>query len=159
MLQALRNNNLIASRSWSYFWGLDGRGTAKTNGSLVLGGFDQDKVSGTTNYTAKLNYTWCSWGTQVEISDMKLEFPDSTSQTLFGDVDESGTDPQPSLPLYACIDPGRSTMFMLPYVNYMKNFVEYTNFSSFNKETYGNGSIRSLWLNYWNLWYLSGENT
>lgn len=158
LLQILHNNGLIASRSWSYYWGLDGRGTAKTNGSLVLGGYDQDKVTGTNNYTTKLNYTsWCPWGTQVEISDIKLEYLDNTSQTLFDDADASGPD-EPSLPLYACIDPGKATMFELPYVNYMNNFVEYTKFDSFVENHLGNGSVRSLWLNYWNLMYLSGVN-
>jgi hypothetical protein len=125
---------------------------------LVLGGYDQDKASGTTNYTAKLNYTWCSWGTQIEIADMNLEFLDNTRQTLFDDADASGPD-EPSLPLYACIDPGRATMFDLPYVNYMINFVEYTNFDSFIEHGLGNGSVRSAELHYWNLMYLSGVNS
>lgn len=155
LLQTLRDNGLIASRSWSYYWGLDGRGTAKTNGSLVLGGYDQEKATGTTNYTTKLNYTWCSWGTQIEISDIKLEFLNNTSQTLFDDADDSGIT-EPSLPLYACIDPGRATMFDLPYVNYMKNFVEYTDFDSFNENGLGSRPVRSVGLHWWNLRYLSG---
>lgn len=156
LLQTLFNNGLIASRSWSYYWGMDGRGTAKTDGSLVLGGYDQDKVTGSANYTTKLNYTsWCPWGTQIEISDIKLEFLNNTSQTLFDDADDSGIN-EPSLPLYACMDPGKATMFDLPYVNYMKNFVQYTNFDSFNQNGRGDGSIRSIGLNYWNLMYLSG---
>lgn len=161
LLQALRDDGLIASRTWSYYWGLDGRNAVETNGSLVLGGYDQDKVSGTTNYTFKLNYTECDWGTQVQISDIKLEFLDGTSKTLFGDADDSGTDPQPSgsLPLFACIDTGRATMFDLPYVNYMKNFVEYTKFSSFVDNTLGNGSVRSTGIHWWNLKYLPGVDS
>lgn len=155
LLQTLLNNGLIASRSWSYYWGLDGRGTAKTNGSLVLGGYDQDKVTGTTNYTTKLNYTsWCPWGTQIEISDIRLEFLNNTFQTLFDEVDHGAG--EPSLPLYACIDPGQATMFELPYVNYMFNFVKYTHFDSFNENGLGSKPIRSKELNWWNLMYLSG---
>jgi hypothetical protein len=152
LLQALRNNGSIASRSWSYYWGLDGRGTVKTDGSLILGGYDQDKVVATESYTAKLNYTWCSWGTQLEISDIKLVWLNNTKQSLFGDEDSFGSNE----PLYACIDPGKATMFDIPYVNYMSNFVDYTNYSSF-METAGNISIRSVDYNWWNLMYLSGE--
>lgn len=120
----------------------------------MLGGYDQDKVSGTTNYTANLNYTWCEWGTQVEISDISIQLHDNIRQTLFDDVDDSGTN-GPKLPLYACIDPGRATMFRLPYVNYVTNFVYYTNFTSFD-ENGGTGDVRSIGLNYWNLKYLPG---
>ncbi|KAG8165755.1 hypothetical protein KVR01_004307 [Diaporthe batatas] len=156
LLRALRDGGEISSRTWSYYWGLDGRGAAKSNGSLVLGGFDQDKISGTTNYTAKLNYTGCDWGTQVQISDIRLNFVNNTIQTLFDDVSvaDENNDEFPSLPLYACIDPGTATMFGLPYVNYMSNFVEYTNFSSFNEYGLGNGSVRSAGLHFWDLMYI-----
>lgn len=156
LLRELRNEGLIASRTWSYYWGRDGRNTIKTNGSLVLGGYDQDKVTGTTNYTANLNYTFCDWGTQVEISDISIQLHDNIRQTLFGDYDDSGTNVEPSLPLYACIDPGQSNVLGLPYINYMKNFVWYTNFTSFDDNGLGNASVRSTGLNYWNLRYLSG---
>lgn len=124
----------------------------------MLGGYDQDKVTGTYNYTANLNYTLCDWGTQVEISDISIELQANMRQSLFGDYDDSGTNEEPSLPLYACIDPGQSTVFELPYINYMRNFVWYTNFTSFNENEYGSGSVRSQGLNYWNLRYLSGVN-
>lgn len=149
LLQKLRNEGTISSRTWSYYWGRDGRNTIKTDGSLVLGGYDQDKVSGTTKYTANLNYTWCHWGTQVEISDIRIDpLGGKSGQSLF-DVDDSGSNEfSPSLPLYACIDPGQATMFELPYINYMKNFVNYTDFDSFVTNRLGDVRVRSTRLNY-----------
>lgn len=150
-LNALKADGLISSRTWSFFWGLNGRNT-QTNGSMVFGGYDQAKISGTAQYNGKLNYTNCDSGVQFEVDDLKLLFLNGTDQTLF-DTSSSSDIP---LPLYSCMDPGGSSMFAMPYNDYFSNFVTYTEYDSFNQKGLGNASVRSTGINWWNLEYLEG---
>jgi hypothetical protein len=152
LLSSLKKENLIASRSWSFFWGKNGRGQ-QSNGSVVFGGYDKAKVQGTTNYTRKLNYTNCEWGTAVEISTLGLIFYDAETKNLYNE----STDAKVSQPLYGCIDPGAVGMATMPYNNYFANFVIDTGYESFDNHTLGGASIRSNGYNFWDLLYLPGD--
>ncbi|RSL51171.1 hypothetical protein CEP53_008540 [Fusarium sp. AF-6] len=78
-LNALRAAGKISSRVWSIFWG---RMWIKDpiDGSLVLGGYDEEKVIG-RNYTAPLAYvdfsgtSGCWTGMKVAVSDIRVNFP------------------------------------------------------------------------------------
>jgi hypothetical protein len=152
LLNSLKKEKLIASRSWAFFWGKNGRGQ-QSNGSIVFGGYDKAKVQGTTNYTRKLNYTNCAWGTAVEISTLGLIFLDASTKNLFN----ASTDAKVSQPLSGCIDPGGVGMASMPYNNYFENFVADTGYQSFNNNSLGSGSIRSNGYNFWDLLYLPGD--
>jgi hypothetical protein len=153
-LHSLKEQKLIASRSWSFFWGRNGRGQ-QTNGSFVFGGYDKALVPpGTTDYTRKLNYTSnCKWGTTVEISYLGLINLDASTKNLYNAAGDSNV----SLPLYGCIDPSAVGMANIPYNNYFANFVSDTNYQDFNNNSFGASSIRSFGYNYYDLLYLPGD--
>jgi hypothetical protein len=153
LLHSLKAQNMIASRSWSFFWGKDGQGQ-QSNGSIVFGGYDKNKAQGTTNYTGKLNYTSCKWGTAVEISTLGLIFLDASTKNLFN----ATTDTKVSQPLYGCINPcDVGVASAMPYNNYFANFVIDTQYNSFNEYGLGNASIRSNGYNFWDMQYLQGD--
>lgn len=86
-LNALRSAGHIGSRVWSIFWGrmwID----EPLDGSLVLGGYDGEKVIG-KNYTAPLDYAdytgtgGCWTGMKVIISDIKVNFRDGSDESIF----------------------------------------------------------------------------
>ncbi|KAJ4269824.1 hypothetical protein NW762_001493 [Fusarium torreyae] len=86
-LNALKAAGAISSRVWSIFWG---RMWVKTpiNGSLVLGGYDEEKVIG-KNYTAPLVYDdytgtpGCWTGMKVTVSDIRVNFRDGSDKSIF----------------------------------------------------------------------------
>ncbi|KAF3771068.1 hypothetical protein M406DRAFT_349534 [Cryphonectria parasitica EP155] len=153
-LNELKANDMISSRTYSFFWGEDGT-TGTSNGSLVFGGYDQNKISGsaTSNYTGKLNYTACLWGMSVDISELSLFFHNGTSASLFDSTsnDESATK------LTGCIDLGCPGMFDMSDYDYFENFAYYTNYTSFF-EYAGTGDMRSTGLNFWDSLYLEDDN-
>lgn len=141
-LTDLKDAGIIASRTFSIFWGLDGTSSAGyTNGSIVFGGFDEKKVSG-ANYTAKLNYTSCLWGTWLEISDLNMVNSAGALTSMMEDTSD---------PLYACIDFGRPGMFDMPY-DHFASFVKETNYTTYN-ENVGSNNMRSFGLNFYDLMY------
>ncbi|VUC26954.1 unnamed protein product [Clonostachys rosea] len=84
-INALRGTGGITSRVWSLFWGrawID----EPIDGSIVLGGYDEDKAAG-QSYTAPLVYddessTGCWTGMKVELSDIRLNFRDGRDISL-----------------------------------------------------------------------------
>jgi hypothetical protein len=66
------------------FWGLEGLNKhSQLDGSFVMGGYDRAKVSG-PNYTQALaNDDHCNTKMLVAISDLVLNFPNSTNVSLF----------------------------------------------------------------------------
>ena len=86
-LNALRSAGQISSRVWSIFWGRMWIDDA-IDGSLVLGGYDQEKVIG-KNFTAPLDYDdytgsgGCWTGMKVIVNDIKVNFRDGSDESIF----------------------------------------------------------------------------
>ncbi|WZH40933.1 aspartic peptidase domain-containing protein [Fusarium acuminatum] len=121
-LNALRATGKISSRVWSIFWG---RMWVKNpiEGSLVLGGYDEEKVIG-KNYTAPLVYDdytgtpGCWTGMKVTVSDIRVNFRDGSDESIF----PSNT----ALP--CCIVPQRQLLLEAPGA-YVSSFEEVTGFN------------------------------
>ncbi|AEO71934.1 uncharacterized protein THITE_2148504 [Thermothielavioides terrestris NRRL 8126] len=85
-LDALVRAGQIPGRAWSVFWGRMWTGSSATDmdGSLVLGGYDEEKVIG-RNFTQPLDYseeTGCWTGMKVTVSDMVLNFRNGTDASI-----------------------------------------------------------------------------
>ncbi|KAI1104485.1 acid protease [Jackrogersella minutella] len=85
VLNALLQTGQIGSRVWSIFWGRmwvdDG---SAMDGSIVFGGYDQQKTIG-KNYTQALDFnehTGCWTGMKVHISKIQLNFRNGDDQNL-----------------------------------------------------------------------------
>lgn len=143
ILNVLKNAGLIGSRTWSLFYGLKGSQSAsQLNGSLVLGGYDGAKVSG-TKYTQSLTTDNDACATQmvVTITDMTLNFPNGTDVSIMGTSKSSA--------ITACIDPTLPVFMNMPLEPYFNNWMEYTSNSIYEME-------RTKGLNFWNLRYPAG---
>lgn len=90
---------------------------------MVFGGYDENKASG-ANYTAKLNYSSCEWGIQVEISALAMVDTGGTVTSMSADDTDITT------PLVACIDPSGPGMFNMPYA-YFKTYANHTDFTTY----------------------------
>lgn len=152
-LNRLKSQGLISSRTWSFYWGMAGR-DQQSNGSMVFGGYDKSKIQG-QNYTFKLNYTECAWGTTVEISNLGLELSNGSSVDLMKNIGIESE--EVALPLYGCLRPDFIGVFDMPYNYYFARFAISTNYQSFDDYGYGNGTIRSHGYNYWDLTYPAGD--
>ncbi|KAJ4248695.1 hypothetical protein NW762_012533 [Fusarium torreyae] len=130
-LNALQKAGNIGSRVWSMFWG---RAWVKDDidGSLVLGGYDEEKVTG-DNYTAPLDYndyvgsSGCFTGMRVVLSDIKVNFRNGTEKSIFP------TDT--ALP--CCIDPHHHLLLDAP-TEYVSNFQQVTGLFA-SSEAYSRG--------------------
>lgn len=88
LLNALVEAGRIPSRVWSIFWGRmwTGRDATDLDGSLVLGGYDQEKIIG-SNVTLPLDYsdeTGCSTGMMVTVSDVLVNFRNGSDHSVMG---------------------------------------------------------------------------
>lgn len=85
-LNALLEAGKIGSRVWSIFWGRMWINNA-INGSVVLGGYDEEKVIG-NNYTAALDYSdfqgtsGCWTGMKITVRDIKVNFWDGSEESI-----------------------------------------------------------------------------
>ncbi|KAH6867716.1 aspartic peptidase domain-containing protein [Thelonectria olida] len=121
-LNALRAAEKVSSRVWSIFWG---RMWVKDpiDGSLVLGGYDEEKVIG-KNYTAPLVYDdytgtgGCWTGMKVTVSDIRVNFRDGSDKSIF----PSNT----ALP--CCLVPQRQLLLEAPG-SYVDKFEQETGFN------------------------------
>ncbi|MCJ1382544.1 hypothetical protein MMC17_005657 [Xylographa soralifera] len=104
-LTALSNLGLIASRSFSIFWGLTGT-NGNTDGSLIVGGLDSAKMSGSSltgpispqnNDAVSLWTDSCGTGLFVTVKDISLNFPNGSTPSILGGNFTQG--------LSMCIDP------------------------------------------------------
>ncbi|KAJ4113208.1 hypothetical protein NW768_011484 [Fusarium equiseti] len=128
-LNALKEAGKISSRVWSIFWG---RMWVKTpiDGSLVLGGYDEEKVIG-ANYTAPLRYddytgtAGCWTGMKITISDIRVNFRDGSDESIF----PSNT----ALP--CCIVPQRQLLLEAPGA-YVSRFEDVTG-TNHTENSYG----------------------
>ncbi|KAL6857415.1 hypothetical protein ACO1O0_004850 [Amphichorda felina] len=136
-LQALVDGGHIASKSWGFYWGLDGRGSREqSEGSFVLGGYDKAKTYG-DGYTEDLEPSeGCPTGMQVVIRDMTLNFANGTDTSIFpGNSGGQG--------LIACIDPAVPVLMDLPLEPYFLNWQFATGWALENG--------RSTGIDYWNV--------
>lgn len=142
LLSTLVDAGTISSRTWSWFWGLDGPGTSeKLDGSLVLGGYDRAKVSG-SGFTSTITTgsDRCATGLFMTLSDVRVHLVDGTALSIF-------TDDNQAL-LAACIDPSYPSLTTIPYSPYWRNFQTITDASI---------SGRSQGLEWYNMRYDAGE--
>ncbi|KAJ8124325.1 hypothetical protein O1611_g9317 [Lasiodiplodia mahajangana] len=122
VLSALKAGNRIASRVWSIFYGLTGGySNAQLDGVLVLGGYDQAKVSG-QGYTLDLQpVPSCSTEIVVTVSDIILHFPNGTDASI---VTAAGGGGFP-----ACLVPDYPGLMTLADDPYFEEFQMVTNAS------------------------------
>ncbi len=85
-LNALVEAGQISSRVWSIFWGRMWTGSkdSDVDGSLVLGGYDQEKVIG-RNVTQPLDYgedTGCWTGMKVTVTNVLVNFRNGTDYSI-----------------------------------------------------------------------------
>lgn len=112
LLRTLKENGIIASRSWSMYWGNSGAPETQNDGVFVFGGYDKTKAQG-TNYSFPLTYdTHCLSGMVVSISDISLTFPNGTKADLFDSASNL---------LRACIMPDYPVLMTLPRDPYYQN--------------------------------------
>ena len=103
ILTSLMNAGTIASKTWSIFFGLHGADSDdQLDGSLVLGGYDEAKITGTNLTTQITQDTDCRTGYVVTVSSIDMGFRDGTSQTLSNS------------PLQFCVDPTFALVTMPP---------------------------------------------
>lgn len=116
ILSVLKTAGKVSSRTWSFFWGLTGpTQNVQMDGSFVFGGYDRAKVKG-KNYTRPLSTLkpTCTTGMLVTIVDIRLNFPNGSSPSLF-------TGPQ-SAAMSACIEPDFPVLMTMPYDPYYEYF-------------------------------------
>jgi hypothetical protein len=85
ILGTLKSGGKIASRTWSMFYGWMGaEEETQRDGSFVLGGYDRAKTSGRA-YPFDMA-DGCESRLVVTISDVTLNFPNGTNESLFDDA-------------------------------------------------------------------------
>jgi hypothetical protein len=136
VLSALKTAKVIASKTWSFFWGLNGAlSSAQMNGTIVLGGIDAGKISDlNTNVTLPLQYSsyvGCPYGTVVTMTQIALNFPNGTVSELLHN------------PAQACVEPDMSLVMDMAYDAYQL-FTQYTGTISIG---------RSTGVNFWGVLY------
>jgi hypothetical protein len=134
LLSWLKSAGHIGSRTYSIFWGLAGAsGTAKMDGSVVLGGYDNAKILGKKYLKSFSSRETCETGMMVEITDIQLNFPKGLNQSIM-----------PSGTINACIVPNFPTVMSLPDKPYYENFENLTGMTRIG---------RSVGINYGGLLY------
>lgn len=117
-LNALSTAGFIASNTWSYFQGWTGSDPQhQIDGSLVLGGYDADKIKiGGNNLTIPFtDDPNCVGGLVVTITDIRMNLRNGSNPTILG--------PSAGLALKACIDPSYSLVATL-WVDIWNQFVD-----------------------------------
>lgn len=138
ILNVLKNSGRIASRTWSFFYGLVG-GPTRINGHMIFGGYDASKVSGdSSEHSFSLPKSNCPSQLVVTVTGMAVSFPNGTRTSIFGSSQSSA--------LVACILPTLPTAIRIPREPYFENFMKATNadIDSMNRST-------GLW--YYNMRY------
>lgn len=105
VLRTLYDTGKIASRSWSLFWGLEGKETKDImDGSIVMGGYDRAKTSGpnsTQPFSTLADMAKCPSSLIVIVTDIVVKHSNGTNQSLFGGAQGSAlrTCIKPDVPL------------------------------------------------------------
>ncbi|CAK7235392.1 hypothetical protein SCUCBS95973_009254 [Sporothrix curviconia] len=146
ILNLLVSTGQIASRSWSFFWGRttvpDGASSStaqQLDGSVVFGGYDRAKVTG-TKYTQPMTATEpeCASQLVVNIADIVLNFANGSDVSIFP--------ASSSAAMAACISPALPTLMWMPLDPYFTNMMTMT-----DNDIYDMG--RSVGIYYWNMRY------
>jgi hypothetical protein len=121
-LNALLQSGQIPSRVWSIFWGRMWTGNAATDldGSLVLGGYDQEVIG--RNVTQPLDYseaTGCWTGMKVTVSNVVVNFRNGTDYGIM----------PPNSAVPCCIVPQRQLVWEGP-IDIVDSFVTTTQMNS-----------------------------
>ncbi|KAK3686415.1 hypothetical protein LTR37_019846 [Vermiconidia calcicola] len=113
VLNALQAAGKIASRSYSYWWGQMGAPeNVQMDGSIVFGGYDMAKVSGTPYTKSLINpEVNCGSGMRVTISDLILGFPNGTQGSILGHKQ-----------IFACLTPDFPVLMTMPEDPYYRIF-------------------------------------
>ncbi|KAM3548493.1 hypothetical protein MY1884_009160 [Beauveria asiatica] len=116
-LDTLYQTGKIASRSFGYFWGLDGTSSRdQLDGSFVVGGYDKAKTLGTP-YTGTISVKGNCWtGIIVTIRDIVLNFRNGTDKSIFPS-DNGGT------ALLACVHPELPSLMDMPRTPHFSNLL------------------------------------
>jgi hypothetical protein len=117
LLTTLRDAGLIASRSFSWWWGQTGATTnAQMDGSIVFGGYDAAKVIGSPMTQSLLPPSIdCPSGMVVQITNILLGFPNGTTTSIT----------QPAA-LTACLQPDLTVLMTLPFEPFYDTFESQT---------------------------------
>ncbi|KAF2494051.1 acid protease [Lophium mytilinum] len=143
ILSSLKKAGTIGSRSYGFWWGLDGATTpAQMNGNLVLGGYDQAKIKDLSkNHTDRLTSPGtCSQGMLITFTEIKLNFPNGSEPNLL-DQFIGGYN------LQACICPSCATVMSMPLDPYFSRFVDWTESVPID---------RSVGINFFTMMYAGG---
>ncbi|KAF4974460.1 hypothetical protein FZEAL_8631 [Fusarium zealandicum] len=145
ILTSLKNAGRIASRSWSFWWGLDGINSKdQKGGSFVLGGYDRAKAYGDGLTTSLSNRDRCGTGMVLNIQDMVLNFKNGTDYSIFPQ-ENGGT------VLQGCISPDTPAVMAVPYDPYWENF------GNAIDSLYSNNDQRTFGIDFFNLILMDNE--
>lgn len=83
LLAYLYSAGIVASRTWSLFYGYEGAEKEnQMDGSLIFGGYDKAKVTG-PNYTQPITTeTNCTSNLVIEVTDINVNMPNGTTTSL-----------------------------------------------------------------------------
>ncbi|KAF1994255.1 acid protease [Amniculicola lignicola CBS 123094] len=140
ILSMLEQAGTIGSKSWGYWWGLDGATErAKMDGNLVLGGYDRAKIKNLdNNYTGNfMERGLCPQGMAITINEVRLNFPNGSEPNLLQ-----------SAPLQTCVCPQCPNVMSMRYDPYYARFEEWTGFQSIG---------RSVGINFFDMMYRADE--
>ncbi|KAI8936998.1 hypothetical protein NX059_006222 [Plenodomus lindquistii] len=107
LLSTLASEKNIASKTYSFYWGIDSTiSDSPRNGSLTLGGYDAALIGDSPNTTTTFtrNNGKCREGMIVELTGIDLHSVTGTTQRVLE-----------SERLEACVVPTLSSILMLPY--------------------------------------------
>lgn len=135
ILSTLKGEGVISSKSWSFWWGLDGGTDATTmDGSFVFGGYDRAKIK-----DLDVNYTG-SFVTQ----DTFYDDCDSGMAVTFNNITTKGAEnlifaEHPTIPIRACICLDQPYLMLMPntYFNYFEKVTKITNIRKSTDFNYG----------------------
>jgi hypothetical protein len=106
-LNALASGQKIASKTYSFFWGIDATiSDHPRNGSLTLGGYDQALIGDAKNTTTKFTRDqWkCREGIIVTLTGLALQSEGAGTQNIMEDLET----------MQACVVPTLSSVLTLP---------------------------------------------
>lgn len=116
-LNALVKAGRIGARAFSIYWGRMWTDNNPIDGSVIIGGYDQNKIIG-SNYTQPLDYslTGCWTGMKVTVNDIRINYRDGGDQTIFSANQQLGV----------CIVPQRQLLMEVPstVVGNFQNFTK-----------------------------------
>ncbi|KAK8135471.1 acid protease [Apiospora sp. TS-2023a] len=105
LLHTLKDNGLIASRSWGLWWGRGLGMSPQIDGSLVLGGYDKARVVGDPLVADISPSPGCISGLSLPVADIVASYAGNTSSLLGSEANRP--------PSRFCLEPYRPTIIRL----------------------------------------------